>query len=143
MSAAHVVSVGYGRDFAVEVTSPTLRVTPAGYGFVIEDPSNGEWAAVLQWTSRQDGRTAWHLTLTQCDDIVRTKAGLTRFAHVPTHIAAALHDITTEAGWVTPFQTGVHYADPEACPGCGCMPGDGRTPGCAHSDGCGHDGGAQ
>jgi hypothetical protein len=28
-------------------------------------------------------------------------------------------------------------ADPEACPGCGCVPGAGKTPGCVHPDGCG------
>lgn len=138
----HVVSVGYDKEHALEVTSPTLRVQPAGYGLVIEDPQNGEWAAVLQWTSRQDGRTAWLLCLTQCDDIVRVKSGVTRWAQMPAEIAAALHDITTEARWHVPFQTGVHYVNPEACPGCGCMPGDGRTPGCTHHDGCGYDGGA-
>lgn len=33
----------------------------------------------------------------------------------------------------------VPYANPEQCPGCGCLPGDGTTAGCDHMDGCGHN----
>lgn len=30
-------------------------------------------------------------------------------------------------------------ANPEACPGCGCLPGDGRTNGCRDAIGCGFE----
>lgn len=52
------------------------------------------------------------------------------------------------AGFVMHFSNGTDVyvavtterpaADPEACPGCGCMPGDDVTKDCTHPEGCGY-----
>lgn len=64
--------------------------------------TGGEWEFVATYTTRQDGRAAWLVSLTQCDDVVSTRAGLDDAGRVHDALNKAIADLTREAGWIQP-----------------------------------------
>lgn len=98
-------TIEIGDDLRPKVEGPDrMTANPAGYGFVVTDDS-GEWALVVQFTSRQDGKTAYGMLLTQVDDSVKFRSGQCKTEHLGNVIHRLLYHITSH--WLDPINAGV------------------------------------
>lgn len=91
-------------DYLVVLPPRDMKVTAAGYGCVLEDKAAySEYALVLQYTGRQDGRISWCVVLTECDGNALSESGLAREREAMDEVAAAIRRLT--AHWtVQPLQ---------------------------------------
>ena len=74
-----------------------ITVREAGYGWWFRDRS-GEWALLVQWTTRQGGDTAWSVVLTEVDGDSAVRRGKTPTG-TPTAEAVARAVNTLTRGW--------------------------------------------
>lgn len=107
-------TIVFDRDLMTPPQVTGCRIAEAGYGWVIEDDANfSEWAFVVQFTCRQDGRTSWTVVLTDVDGVSRVKQALSRTVDAASAIASAVTDLCTfEAHWVQPIRTAVAEVRP-------------------------------
>lgn len=75
------------------------EVTEIEYGWQLHEASYSEWVVTVQFTGRQDGRTSWLVSLTDCDGLVRVATGLNRSDGMPAVLVGAMQRLATEAGW--------------------------------------------
>jgi len=52
----------------------TVKVVPLLFGWSFQ-PSYGEWELIIQYTTRQDGKTFWAVVLTEVDSRVQIQSG--------------------------------------------------------------------
>jgi hypothetical protein len=70
---------------------PAFIVTPAGYGWVIEEKLAPEWSVVVQFSCRQDGKTHWAVVATEIDGDVAVDRGIDPTPAVDAAIEAAIN----------------------------------------------------
>lgn len=100
---AQARSVRFSGDMdSLRITaSKPMRVREAGYGWAVDEGAYSEWALVLQFTARQDGKTSWLVALTMVDGAVETRDGLSPSARAFGEMEAAINSLT--ADWIQPL----------------------------------------
>jgi hypothetical protein len=75
-----------------DLTADPWKVKPLSYGWAITNEDTGfhEWEFVVTATSRQDGKTAWMVALTEVDGNVTMHKGLVPWDQAADHIAQAI-----------------------------------------------------
>jgi hypothetical protein len=72
------------------------------YGIAAQSAS-GEWTVVLLFTTRQDGRTSWQVSLVEVDGRVVTESGVCGTDDVPEAVNSSIANLTRAAGWRIPL----------------------------------------
>jgi hypothetical protein len=73
------------------------------YGAYVDDGAYSEWMLVILFTSRQDGRTAWSVSLVEVDGSVSMECGMSRTecGVVDVEIERSINRLTSR--WIAPL----------------------------------------
>lgn len=84
-------------------TANGWAATNLSYGWQVEEAKHPEATFTMQYTTRQDGKTSWLVTLAEPDDAVKFVSGMSRTGEAHRAMAEALRQLTISSRWIEPL----------------------------------------